>query len=157
MWKEARTTFRRNPQSETNENELEGWQNPINFPPPRTPLNSITDPSQCQELEPARQHRFGTATPRLSGRVGKPQSEPNSAQSTPARNASRVSLGGGRASACALLKETEFCVNVPHFELKDDPSFWTDHNVQVILHSNGFWIVFSHVVYVTEVEFSGAD
>ncbi|XP_014509145.1 kinesin-like protein KIN-12C [Vigna radiata var. radiata] len=133
MWKEARTSFRRNPQSETNENELEGWQNPINFPPPRTPLNSITDPSQCQELEPARQHRFGTATPRLSARVGKPQSEPNSAQSTPARNASRVSLGGGRASACALLKETEFCVNVPHFELKDDPSFWTDHNVQVLI------------------------
>ncbi|BAT77004.1 hypothetical protein VIGAN_01508300 [Vigna angularis var. angularis] len=133
MWKEARTSFRRNPQSETNENELEGWQNPINFPPPRTPLNSITDPSQCQELEPARQHRFGSATPRLSGRVGKPQSEPNSAQSTPARNASRVSLGGGRPSACALLKETEFCVNVPHFELKDDPSFWTDHNVQVLI------------------------
>ncbi|WVZ13007.1 hypothetical protein V8G54_017537 [Vigna mungo] len=133
MWKEARTSFRRNPQSETNENELEGWQNPINFPPPRTPLNSITDPSQCQELEPARQHRFGSATPRLSGRVGKPQLEPNSAQSTPARNASRVSLGGGRPSACALLKETEFCVNVPHFELKDDPSFWTDHNVQVLI------------------------
>ncbi|CAJ1940736.1 unnamed protein product [Sphenostylis stenocarpa] len=133
MSKENRSSVRRNPQSETNENELEPWQNPINFPPPRTPLNSIPDPSQCQEHEPARPARLGSATPRLSGRTGKPHSEPNSAQSTPSRNASRVSLGGGRASACAFLKETEFCVNVPHFELKDDPSYWTDHNVQVLI------------------------
>ncbi|TKY54300.1 Phragmoplast orienting kinesin-1 [Spatholobus suberectus] len=134
MSKEPRISARKNPQSETNENELEPWQNPINFPPPRTPLNSIPDPSQCQEPEPVRPARFGNATPRFSGRFGKAHSEPNSAQSTPSRNTSRVSLGGGRGvSSCTLLKETEFCVQVPHFELKDDPSFWMDHNVQVLI------------------------
>ncbi|KAK8471014.1 hypothetical protein PHAVU_003G119700 [Phaseolus vulgaris] len=133
MWKENRTCVRRNSLSETKENELEAAQNPVNFPPPRTPLHSIPDPSQCQELEPARQPRFGSATPRLSARIGKSHSEPNSAQSTPTRTASRVSLGGGRPSASAFPKETEFCVHVPHFELKDDPSFWTDHNVQVLI------------------------
>ncbi|XP_020226379.1 kinesin-like protein KIN-12C isoform X2 [Cajanus cajan] len=136
MSKETRSSSRRNPQNETNENELEPWLNPVNFPPPRTPLNSIPDPSQYQEPEPARPARFGNATPRISGRIGKPYSEPSSAQSTPSRNTPRVSLGGGRgASSCALLKDTEFCVQVPHFELKDDPSFWTDHNVQVLIRT----------------------
>ncbi|KAK7388059.1 hypothetical protein VNO78_22862 [Psophocarpus tetragonolobus] len=132
MGKESRTSARKN---ETNENELDPWPNPIHFPPPRTPLNSIPDPSQCQDPEPARPARLGNATPRLSARFGKTHSEPNSAQSTPSRNTSRFSLGGGSRglSACALLKDTEFCVHVPHFDLKDDPSFWTDHNVQVLI------------------------
>ncbi|KAK7363420.1 hypothetical protein VNO77_05563 [Canavalia gladiata] len=139
MLKETRNSARRNPQNEATENEFESWQvNPINYPPPRTPLNSIPDPSQCLESEPLRPGRFGNATPRLSVRTGKAHSEPNSAQSTPARNTSRVSLGGGSGrgrgvSSCALLKETELCVEVPHFDLKDDPSFWTDHNVQVLI------------------------
>ncbi|KAH1116640.1 hypothetical protein GLYMA_17G038700v4 [Glycine max] len=123
MSKETRTSARRNPQTESNENEFEPCPpNQINFPPPRTPFSSIPDPS-----------RFGNATPRLSVRFGKPHSEPNSAQSTPSRNTSRLSLGGGRLSSCAFVKETEFCVHVPHFDLKDDPSFWTDHNVQVLI------------------------
>lgn len=35
-----RNSSKRNPQIESNENEFES-QNPINYPPPRTPLNSI--------------------------------------------------------------------------------------------------------------------
>jgi len=140
MSKETRTSARRNPQTESNENEFEPCPpNQINFPPPRTPFSSIPDPS-----------RFGNATPRLSVRFGKPHSEPNSAQSTPSRNTSRLSLGGGRLSSCAFVKETEFCVHVPHFDLKDDPSFWTDHNVQVRFL---FLFYVSCVVYVTEVAF----
>lgn len=161
----SRTFHRRNPQIEPNENEFESSHNPINYPPPRTPLNSIPDPSQYQKeaqepeadslfksepVRPARysSDRFGTGslglssgTPRFSGRAGKSHSEPTSAQSTPARiaSSSRVSLGGGGSrgrgvSSCALMKGisvTELCTEVPHFELKDDPSFWKDHNVQV--------------------------
>lgn len=120
---------------EANENEFES-QNPINFPPPRTPLNSIPDPSQCHEHEPLRHARF--ASDRLgsgaSVRIGKLHSEPSSAQSTPARNSSRVSLGGGNSRVSlgkGMVKGAEVATEVQHFELKQDPSFWTDHNVQV--------------------------
>ncbi|XP_015944973.1 kinesin-like protein KIN-12C [Arachis duranensis] len=170
----SRTFHRRNPQAEPNENEFESssqLQNPINYPPPRTPLNSIPDPSQYEKeaqdpeadslskAEAVRlgrrySERFGngssvclsSGTTRASARLGKSNSEPNSAQSTPARNASssRVSLGGGSkgrggVSSCALMRGisaanvTELCTEVPHFELKDDPSFWMDHNVQVLI------------------------
>lgn len=127
---------------EANENEFESSQNPINYPPPRTPLNSIPDPSQYQNephesSDAVRPVRSGNGS-FGSGRTGKAHSEPNSAQSTPARNASRVSLGskGRVASSCSLLKgisiaNTDLCTQLPHFELKDDPSFWMDHNVQV--------------------------
>lgn len=155
-------------QSEANENGFETSLNPIHFPPPRTPLNAIQDPSQYQtdlqdpdfdshhKLEVGRAGRAGNAglsygTPRVSGRAGaKSQSEPNSAQSTPAK---RASIGGatgpcavsrapplytgGRGSSSRALRgvsaeNSEFPVDVSHFELVDDPSFWTDHNVQVV-------------------------
>jgi kinesin family protein 15 len=122
----TRNMTRRNSQIESNENEFES-QNPINFPPPRTPLNSIPDPSQYHESEP---HRHA----RSSVRTGKLHSESNSAQSTPARNSSRVSLGGGSSRVSlgkGIAKGTEILTEVQHFELKHDPSFWTDHNVQV--------------------------
>lgn len=159
-------------QSEANENGFETSPNPIHFPPPRTPLNAIQDPSQCQtdlqdpdfdshhKFEAGRAVRSGNAglsygTPRFSGRAGaKAQSEPNSAQSTPARSVSRSSIGGA-TGPCAVSRapllyaggrggnssrvprgvsaeNSEFPVDVPQFELVDDPSFWTDHNVQVV-------------------------
>ncbi|AES92050.2 kinesin motor domain protein [Medicago truncatula] len=143
MQKETTTTTttasrnRRNPQIETSENEFES-QNPINFPPPRTPLNSIPDPSQYHEPELLRHARSSSDrfvnTPSI--RIPKPHSEPNSAQSTPARNSSRVSLGGGGGSSRVslgkgFLKGTDIIsTEVQHFELKHDPSFWMDHNVQ---------------------------
>ncbi|WJX90794.1 hypothetical protein P8452_72654 [Trifolium repens] len=133
----TRNMTRRNSQIESNENEFES-QNPINFPPPRTPLNSIPDPSQYHESEPHRHarsssDRFGNAA---SVRTGKLHSESNSAQSTPARNSSRVSLGGGSSRVSlgkGIVKGTEILTEVQHFELKHDPSFWTDHNVQVLI------------------------
>lgn len=188
MFKESSTSrtlgrnSSRNPQFEANENDFEVSQNVNNFLPPRTPLNSIPDPSQCQKesqesevnshhkleaIRPGRpsdkrfeasSDRFGNlsfnyGTPRVLGRNGKAHSEPNTAQSTPARNASRVSLGGavgiwagsripysggGKAgSSGTFLKgisvaNSELCKEVEHFELREDPSFWMDHNVQVL-------------------------
>lgn len=180
----------KNTHPESNENEFEASLNPTHFPPPRTPLNTIQDPSQSQsqkdfqdtdidshhKLEAVRStraldkkleasDRVGNAshsyvTPRVSARVGtKSQSEPNSTQSTPAKSVSRPSIGGANG-ACNLssrawnlynggrggsssrvsrrvsisstsVSNCEFPVEVQHFELVQDPSFWTDHNVQV--------------------------
>ncbi|KAH0993179.1 hypothetical protein GBA52_004662 [Prunus armeniaca] len=172
----------KNSQSEPNENEFEASSNQIHFPPPRTPLNSIADPAQLQKelheldfdsqpkFEAIRSGRYSLSdrkleapdragngglsygTPRVSGRGGKAHSEPNSAQSTPARNGSRASIGGtfctgskapqyngGRAGSCSRISReisvvnSEVLTQVPHFELAEDSSFWTDHNVQVLI------------------------
>ncbi|KAF3456467.1 hypothetical protein FNV43_RR01117 [Rhamnella rubrinervis] len=90
-------------------------------------------------------------TPRVSCRSGKAHSEPNSAQSTPAsvRHCPRVSVGacngsrvsqntGGKAgssrtSRAISIVNSELPADLPHFELVEDASFWTDHNVQVLI------------------------
>ena len=175
----------KNAQIESTENEFENSTNSIHFPPPRTPLNTIPDPSQFhrdfQELDFDSKDRFGASrggrlsdrkvevlenlsslnrvignvsncgTPRVSGR-GKGQSEPSSAQSTPARSLPRTSngavmgacsghrpppysvgKGGSSSRVCRGISNPmpESFVEVPHFELVEDPSFWMDHNVQV--------------------------
>lgn len=177
----------KNAQLEATENEFENSTNSIHFPPPRTPLNSIPDPSQFQrefqELDFESKDRFGASkvgrssdrkvevldnlsslnkvignvsicgTPRVSGR-GKGQSEPSSAQSTPARGGPRTLNGGvvgawsghrpppytiakgwssARVSRRISNSTSESLVDVPHFELVEDPSFWMDYNVQVRL------------------------
>ncbi|KAF9674332.1 hypothetical protein SADUNF_Sadunf10G0116300 [Salix dunnii] len=167
----ARNSHSRNQQEEpsTKENEFETSLNSsAHFPPPRTPLNSIPDPTQCHKethesgfdskLETTRSGRFSTGTPRVLIRNGKAaQSEPNSAHSTPARSASRNSLGGAlggyatgtrslqfnkgkdasflssRVSRGISVANSDFPDDVPHFELEEDPSFWKDHNVQVLI------------------------
>ncbi|KAJ6772272.1 KINESIN-LIKE PROTEIN KIN-12C ISOFORM X1 [Salix koriyanagi] len=167
----ARNPHSRNQQEEpsTKENEFETSLNSsAHFPPPRTPLNSIPDPTQCHKethesgfdskLETTRSGRFSTGTPRVLIRHGKAaQSEPNSAHSTPARSASRNSLGGAlggyatgtrslqfnkgkdvnflssRVSRGISVSNSDFSVEIPHFELDEDPSFWKDHNVQVLI------------------------
>ncbi|KAJ1418698.1 P-loop containing nucleoside triphosphate hydrolase [Sesbania bispinosa] len=119
MLKETSSTTRKNPQIEANENEFESSQlNPINYPPPRTPLNSIPDPSQCQEPEPLRPPREGSGMPLPGVSLGGGNTRVN---------------GGRRLSSCELVKTTDFSTGVPHFELKNDPSFWKDHNVQVLI------------------------
>lgn len=169
-------------QSEANENVFKSSLNPIHFPPSRTPLNAIQDPSQCradlhdpdfdshQKLEASQAvcssdskldgaEKIGNAglsfgTPRVFGRAGtKAQSEPNSAQSTPAKSVSRASIGGATGGCAASrvpplytggrggssskvsrgisITNSEPPVDVQHFELVDDRSFWRDHSVQV--------------------------
>ncbi|KAG6735553.1 hypothetical protein POTOM_061836 [Populus tomentosa] len=172
----SRLTVARNPHSSnqqeepsTKENEFETSLNSSgHFQPQRTPLNSIPDPTQCHKetqesgfdgkLETTRSGRFSTGTPRFLIRHGKAaQSEPNSAHNTPARSASRASLGGAlggyatgtrslqftkgkdvsfsssRVSRGISVANSDFSVEVPHFELEEDPSFWKDHNVQVMI------------------------
>ncbi|KAG8658950.1 hypothetical protein MANES_03G210501v8 [Manihot esculenta] len=168
------------PQDEANENEFENSLNSAHFPPPRTPLNTISDPSQYHteihesdflskgKLERIRAARLSSkkfepvdkaesfGTPRISIRHGKAHSEPNSSQNTPARSGSRVSLGGAvgayaagsrnthfskgketsssnRLSRGISIENSDFSVEAPHFELNEDPSFWADHNVQVLI------------------------
>lgn len=178
--------YTRNTQYEANENEFDHPMNFMHFPPPRTPLSSIPDPSQYQrefhELnfdsrDTSEGH--GSAqlpdvkglgsddtmllnkgsgimsqyygTPKVSNR-GKAHSEPNSAQSTSLRSASKASnigamgactgskpsqntggRGGSSSRVCRGISYVSLEPNaeVPHFELVENPSFWKDHNVQV--------------------------
>ncbi|XP_057992919.1 kinesin-like protein KIN-12D isoform X2 [Hevea brasiliensis] len=94
-------------------------------------------------------------TPRSTRTVGRPtssHSETNSTQSTPTKSVSKPTssgyrskfdggIGGGRAGNFAALYRgvpvtggssttVVNTVEVPHFDLKEDPSFWMDHNVQ---------------------------
>lgn len=94
---------------------------------------------------------INNATPRLSAQGRRVSSEPSSTQTTPAKSSSRVPFGGaivaskahqladGRGGSSFRLSRrmsmpipnTELPVEVPHFDLVEDPSFWKDHNVQV--------------------------
>ncbi|CAN1806259.1 Kinesin-like protein KIN-12C [Linum perenne] len=160
---------------EAKENELESSFAPAQFPPPRTPLHTIRDPSQyhshaCEELKSIESPRFNrfvdknidifdksvsaNATPRGFSRPAKSHSEPSSAHSTPARIGPRVSLGpctiaprssqitkgkelgsySSRVSRGISIPDNDVSPAVPpRFELRIDPSFWADHNVQVLI------------------------
>ncbi|GAV71636.1 Kinesin domain-containing protein/Kinesin-relat_1 domain-containing protein [Cephalotus follicularis] len=128
----------RNPQTEPNENDFDTSQSSLHFPPPRTPLNTITDPIQ---LESTQSHKSfnkklegsNYVTPRVSGKHHwKAQLEPN-----PARTGPRISFGGrgrgGIGSSSVSILNSEICTEVPHFELVEDAAFWNDHNVQVLI------------------------
>ncbi|WOH15809.1 hypothetical protein DCAR_0935355 [Daucus carota subsp. sativus] len=164
--------------TEPNENDLESLSSDrfANFPPPRTPLNSIPDPCQylehkaSQEIdcEGSRQGKSSDARleasvammmSRRGGNVGncdgsrvsskwKANSEPNSANSTPARRISsvgvstgpRVSVYGGEkgGSSCKASKRLsvgnfEVPEEIMKFDLVEDPLFWNDHNVQTLI------------------------
>ncbi|XP_057810222.1 LOW QUALITY PROTEIN: kinesin-like protein KIN-12E [Salvia miltiorrhiza] len=168
---------RRTAQSAGDENEFESIWNQTMLVPSRPPLNSIPDPSQYQsqlsqlhfeekpESSRRRKHEgvgerqvisAFMRTPKANGRAKPASSEPNSAQSTPARSGHRVSFagstltrlpsqfsnGGGRAGLLhrdsnsrrfSIATPQQLLADVPHFELDDDPSFWNDHNVQVLI------------------------
>ncbi|XWS54846.1 hypothetical protein CRYUN_Cryun10bG0124600 [Craigia yunnanensis] len=97
-------------------------------------------------------------TPRVSRGIGRHNSscysESNSTQSTPTKSVSKPPASGFRnkfdgnggmrgGNFAALYKgvPSPSCgpptvvntVEVPHFDLKEDPSFWMDHNVQVLI------------------------
>ncbi|GLU02988.1 hypothetical protein SLE2022_202120 [Rubroshorea leprosula] len=95
-------------------------------------------------------------TPRVSRGVGRANScysESNSTQSTPTKSVSKPPTTGykskidgnggmrvgnfaalyrGMPSSCSPATVVN-TVEVPHFDLKEDPSFWMDHNVQVLI------------------------
>ncbi|XP_071704192.1 kinesin-like protein KIN-12C [Rutidosis leptorrhynchoides] len=142
-------------ESEGNENRFEKTVSvPIDIPISRTPLNSIPDPSQfSKEFDVVhsgiRDYKSVEAGPSSNRRKF------DSAHSTPARSGSRTTcvgqLGGctgpraiqstgdrgGCGSRVSRRLSSVNCeslpTEVPHFELVEDPSFWNDHNVQVLI------------------------
>lgn len=130
---------------EGNENDHGNPVDPVHLPPPRSPLISIQDPSQNSREGSSSELRLADFPIKGSGAT------PRSAPSTPARGLSRVcsgigSSGANNAGHQLAGRERGFSsrvstgipdvkhlvpVDVPHFELNEDPSFWKDHNVQV--------------------------
>ncbi|XP_071703353.1 kinesin-like protein KIN-12C [Rutidosis leptorrhynchoides] len=142
-------------ESEGNENRFEKTVSvPIDIPISRTPLNSIPDPSQFSTefdvvhsgIRDYKSVEAGSSSNRRKF---------DSAHSTPARSGSRTTyvgqLGGctgpraipntgdrgGCGSRVSRRLSSVNCeslpTEVPHFELVEDPSFWNDHNVQVLI------------------------
>ncbi|KAI9195107.1 hypothetical protein LWI28_011738 [Acer negundo] len=113
--------------------------------PKSTKRTRWSSPSEKRVLEASGSVGQTHGTPRVSARHGKFHSEPSSVQSSPARSGgvSRVSLGGGRGVSCyssfsrvsrgISVVNPEFSVEVPQFELVEDPLFWEDYNVQVLI------------------------
>ncbi|XP_010525678.1 PREDICTED: kinesin-like protein KIN-12D [Tarenaya hassleriana] len=93
-------------------------------------------------------------TTRVVGRANSGYSETNSTQSTPTKSISKppasgyrgrvdgsgpVRVGGnassyrGMSGSSGHVSTVINSVEVPHFDLKEDPSFWMDHNVQILI------------------------
>ncbi|MCL7045771.1 hypothetical protein MKW94_028005, partial [Papaver nudicaule] len=146
-------------QPEGNENEFES-NNSIILPPLRDPLSDNRSWSTTTSNNNGTPRASGGGGGGGGGGKGKlPYSEPNSAQSTPSRSLPkyisatgcvkphrggdvgvRGGGGGGGGSfpkACRRVSvvpsEILPVVDVQHFELVEDPSFWMDHNVQVLI------------------------
>ena len=106
-------------------------------------------------------YNFGTPrTYRTAGKAPSDNSDCSSTQSTPNKSvtkpissgfgSSRPPMSVGRVTNYAVASKgmpmsspapsIYIAAEVPHFELREDPSFWMDHNVQVI---NPFLVFFS--------------
>ncbi|KAL0707268.1 hypothetical protein Bca4012_073694 [Brassica carinata] len=129
---------------------------------PSKPKPKNPDPALPLRTPDNNKHRFGwgekrgsiaNTTPKTGRVVGRANSETGSAQNTPTKSVSKPPPGScyrgkidgaGRAGGYASLykglsssdRQVSGVVNtveVPHFELKEDPSFWMDHNVQILI------------------------
>ncbi|XP_060959954.1 kinesin-like protein KIN-12C isoform X1 [Cannabis sativa] len=111
---------------EANENEFETDSDVgIHFPPPRTPLNTIADPAQFHSRRHSYSDRkidYGNATPPRLSRVV-------SGAGAKVKTASKAALLSSSLSSSSTSCEVE----LPHFELQHDSTFWADHNVQVLI------------------------
>ncbi|KAI3690861.1 hypothetical protein L2E82_49073 [Cichorium intybus] len=148
----------KNSQAEGNENQVDktlSTSNPFDIPLSRTPLNVIPDPSQFSKelLQEVVNHTGFRDKSLEAGSTSRRKFD--SAHSTPARSVSRTTyvgqLGactgprvlqctGERGPSNSRVSRRISNVNcepppteVPHFELVEDPSFWNDHNVQVLI------------------------
>ncbi|KAH0926931.1 hypothetical protein HID58_019187 [Brassica napus] len=129
---------------------------------PSKPKPKNPDPALPLRTPDNNKHRFGwgekrgfmaNTTPKTGRVVGRANSESGSAQNTPTKSVSKPPPGScyrgkldgaGRAGGYASLykglsssdRQVSGVVNtveVPHFDLKEDPSFWMDHNVQILI------------------------
>nr|XP_043607210.1 kinesin-like protein KIN-12C [Erigeron canadensis] len=120
---------------------------PIEIPLSRTPLNTIPDPSQfCKEFQyiesgsssNRRKSESAHSTPAKSvsrttyvGQLGAVTGPRVSLSNTDrVGSSSRVSRRISGANCEPVVKDS---IEVKHFELVEDPSFWNDHNVQVLI------------------------
>ncbi|XP_020273285.1 kinesin-like protein KIN-12F isoform X2 [Asparagus officinalis] len=99
-------------------------------------------------------YNYGTPrTYRTAGKASSVHSDCSSVQSTPTKSvskpthsgfgSSRPPMSAGRTMNCAVASKgipmsapaplVYVAAEVPHFELREDPSFWMDHNVQVVI------------------------
>ena len=106
-------------------------------------------------------YNFGTPrTYRTAGKASSVHSDCSSTQSTPTKSvtktissgfgSSRPPMSAGRGTNYAVASKgmpmsaappsVYIAAEAPHFELREDPSFWMDHNVQVI---TPFLVLFS--------------
>ncbi|KAK9080054.1 hypothetical protein SSX86_001729 [Deinandra increscens subsp. villosa] len=147
----------KNSQAEGNENQLEKpLQIPVDVPISRTPLDTIPDPSQfSNEFLHEVLNRNGFRDKSLDAGSSYNRRKFESANSTPARSVSRTTYVG-QLGACtgprvlhsagerggsiprvsrriSSVNSEQLPTEVPHFELVEDPSFWDDHNVQVLI------------------------
>ncbi|XP_062108915.1 kinesin-like protein KIN-12C isoform X2 [Humulus lupulus] len=132
------TKERSNFRLEANENEFETENEVgIHFPPPRTPLNTIADPAQFHSRRHSYSDRkldYGNATP------PRPSASGRGAGAGPkAKTASKVALLSSSSSSSSSCE-----VELPHFELQHDSTFWADHNVQVLIRIRPLSRVESH-------------
>ncbi|XP_024313758.1 kinesin-like protein KIN-12E isoform X3 [Brachypodium distachyon] len=89
--------------------------------PPRSPLAAIADPGRNPRSAPATPKSSLAGTPR-AGAV------------PPGVRDRSSSIGAGRrVFDLRDLAAAEVPVDVPHFELDEDPAFWMDRNVQVLV------------------------
>ncbi|KAL8216282.1 hypothetical protein R6Q57_023119 [Mikania cordata] len=144
-------------QSEGNENQFEKiLPVPVDVPPSRTPLDTIPDPSQFSKefLHEVLNHD-GFRDKSMDAGLSSNRRKFDSAHSTPAKSVSRSSYigqlgactgprvlhstgerGGNISRVSRRISNVSFeplPTEVPHFELVEDPSFWNDHNVQVLI------------------------
>ncbi|WZZ61595.1 hypothetical protein YC2023_061702 [Brassica napus] len=127
---------------------------------PSKPKPKNPDPALPLRTPDNNKHRFGwgekrgsiaNTTPKTGRVVGRANSETGSAQNTPTKSVSKPPPGScyrgkldgaGRAGGYASLykglsssdRQVSGVVNtveVPHFDLKEDPSFWMDHNILI--------------------------
>ncbi|KAK1407763.1 hypothetical protein QVD17_39390 [Tagetes erecta] len=143
-----------NSQAEGNENQFKNnLPIPVDTSLSRTPLDTIPDPSQFSKdiLHEVFTHKDKS----LDAGSSSNRRKFDSAHSTPARSVSRATYFGqlGACTGPRVLQSTgerggtisrvsrrissvnceSLPTEVPHFELVEDPSFWNDHNVQVLI------------------------
>ncbi|KAJ0789479.1 putative plus-end-directed kinesin ATPase [Helianthus annuus] len=148
----------KNSQVEGNENQFEKIPSiSVDIPISRTPLDTIPDPSQfSKEFIHEVLNQSGIKDKLLDAGVGAGSSRRkfDLANSTPARSVSRTNVGQlGACTGPRVVQSTGergggvsrvsrrissgngelVAAEVPHFELVEDPSFWDDHNVQVLI------------------------
>uniref|UniRef100_A0A7N0TKP3 Kinesin motor domain-containing protein n=1 Tax=Kalanchoe fedtschenkoi TaxID=63787 RepID=A0A7N0TKP3_KALFE len=127
------STNQRHAHLESDENGFETSSNPLAFPTSRPPLNSIPDPAQFQLDSHQLIKTTTTPSPRLSGRAASKGDNATPSRSVSKSFNSRASFYSSRVLRGHSATTPNTVMTVPHLDMEEDPTFWTDHNVQVLI------------------------